>query len=227
MRMRALAILLAVAAVLAGCGAGAKPNGEASKPALQVVKDAVAAAKTASAVHVSGSIVSGGDRLTIDLHIVAGKGGVGTISEKGLSFQFVRLDDKAYIKGTDAFYRKFAGAATAQLLHDKWLMTDATKGQFAALAELTDVGRLIPQIVDQHEKLANEGEKTVRGKKTVAIADRAKGGTLYVAATGRPYPLEVVKMGGSEPGDVIFDDWNKTVSVTAPKGAIDLSTMSG
>jgi hypothetical protein len=226
MRMRALAILLAAAAVLAGCG-GARSNGEASKPASQVVKDAVAAAKTASGVHVSGNLVSGGEHLTIDLHSVEGKGGVGTISEQGLSFQFVRVGDRAYIKGTDAFYKKFAGAAAAQLLHDKWLAADATKGAFAPLTELTDIGKLITQILNEHETLTNAGEQTEKGHKAVAIRDVKKGGTLYVAATGKPYPLELAKTGGAEPGDVTFDDWNKTVSLTAPKGAIDLSKLSG
>lgn len=226
MRMRAPATLLATVAVLAGCG-GAKSNGEASKPALQVVQDAVAAAKSASGVHVSGRIVSGSDHLTIDLHIVEGEGGVGTITEQGLSFQFVRLADRAYIKGTDAFYKKFAGAAAAQLLHDRWLAADATKGQFAALTGLTDLGKLIPRILDTREKLANKGERTVKGKKVVAVQDVTKGGTLYVAATGSPYPLELVKTGGSEPGDVTFGEWNKTVSITAPKGAIDLAKLNG
>jgi len=226
MRTRAPAILLAAAAVLAGCG-GATSNGEASKPALQAVQDAVAAAKTATGVHVSGSLVSGGDHLTIDLHIVEGKGGVGTITEHGLAFQFVRLGDKAYIKGTDAFYEKFAGEAAAQLLHDRWLMADAATGQFAPLTGLTDIGKLIPQILNVHEKLANEGETTVNGQKVVAIHDVTNGGTLYLAASGKPYPLELVKTGGSEPGDVTFDDWDKTVPVTAPKGAIDLSKLGG
>ncbi|HEY2542598.1 MAG TPA: hypothetical protein VGH92_06050 [Gaiellaceae bacterium] len=226
MRMRAVAVLVVAGAVLAGCG-GAKSNGEASKPALRVVKDAVAAASSASGVHLSGTIVSGGDHLTIDLHIVEGKGGVGTITEQGLSFQFVRIGDKAYIKGTDAFYKKFAGAAAAQLLHDRWLMADATKGQFASLTELTDLAKLIPQVVNEHTKLANEGEKTVKGQKVVAIRDTAEGGTLYVAATGKPYPLEIVKVNGTEPGDILFDDWNKTVPITTPKDAIDLSKLGG
>ena len=221
-----MVVLVAAVAALAACG-GAKSNGEASKPAKQVVKDAVAAAQTASGVHVSGSMVSGGDHLTIDLHIVAGKGGAGTITEQGLSFQFVRLGDKAYIKGSDAFYKKFAGAAAAQLLHGRWLMADATKGEFAPLTGLTDLGKLIPQILNEHERLANDGEKTVKGQKVVTVRDVTKGGTLDVAATGKPYPLEVVKTGGTEPGDVTFAEWNKTVSISAPKGAIDLSKLGG
>jgi hypothetical protein len=65
MRVRMLT-LLAVAALLAGCGgSGTKSNGEAAKTPAQVLKDATAAAHEASAVHVSGSIVSGGTPVTL------------------------------------------------------------------------------------------------------------------------------------------------------------------
>jgi hypothetical protein len=226
MRTRALAVLIVAGTVLAGCGSsGAKPNGEASKSPLQVVKDAVGAASTAKGVHVSGTIVTGKQRLTIDFRIVQGRGGAGTITEQGLSFRFVRIDGKAYIKGTDAFYRQFAGAATAALLHDKWLEADATTGAFASLTGLTDIAELIQQGLASHGTLRNTGETTYRGQKAVGIDDTTKHGTLYIAATGRPYPVAIVNKGSSEPGTVTFDEWNTTVSLVAPKGAIDLSKL--
>jgi hypothetical protein len=226
MRTRALAVLVVAGAVLAGCGgSGTKPNGEASKPPLHVVQDAIAAASAAKGVHVSGAIVTGKQRLTLDLRIVQGTGGVGTITEQGLSFHFVRIDGKAYIKGTDAFYKQFAGAATAALLHGKWLEADATKGDFASLTGLTDIAKLIQQGLASHGTLRNARETTYKGQKAIAIDDTAKHGTLYVAATGPPYPVAIVNSGASEPGTVTFDDWNTTVSIVAPKGAIDLSKL--
>lgn len=225
---RALAVLVVSGAMLAGCGgSGAKSNGEASKPPLQVVKDAVAAASTATGVHVSGTIVTGKEHLTIDFRIVQGTGGVGTITTQGLSFQFVRIGDKAYIKGSDAFYKQFAGAAAATLLHGKWLESDATKGAFASLTGLTDITKLIHQGLAMHGTLRNAGATTYGGRKAVAIDDTTKHGTLYVAATGSPYPVAIVNTGPSEPGTVSFDGWNTTVAITAPKGAIDLSKLGG
>jgi hypothetical protein len=226
--MRALAVLFIAAAVLAGCGgSGAKSNGEASKPPLQVARDAIAAANTAKGVRVSGTIANGKDHLVIDFRIVQGTGGVGTITEQGLSFQFVRIGDKAYIKGSDAFYRKFVGANAAALLHDKWLESDAKKGALSSLTGLTDTAQLIHQGLATHGKLRNAGETTYKGQRVVAIEDTTRHGTLYIAATGSPYPVAIVNNGPSDPGTVTFDDWNKTVSVTAPKGAIDLSKLGG
>lgn len=220
-------MLVAAAALLAGCGgSGAKSNGEAQKSATQVAKDTIAAATAASAVHVAGSIVSSGTPLTLDLVIVKNTGGSGTMSEQGLKFELIRLGSKAYIKGTDAFYKKFAGASVAALLHDKWLEGSATGGSLAALTSLTDISKLFGGVLNSHDALKNEGETTYKGQKVVAIKDVTKGGTLYVAATGTPYPVAIVGS-GSNSGAITFSAWNKTVSITAPKGAIDIGKLSG
>ncbi len=215
--------LLALVAVLAGCG-GSKSNGEAEKPAAQVVADAKAAALAAKSVHVAGSITDAGQPLTLDLDLARDKGGKGTMSESGLAFEIIRVGDRAYIRGSDAFLKKFAGAAGAQLLHGKWLQGSATSGDLSALAPLTDIGKLMNGALGGHGKLRNAGETQYKGQKVVAIEDRTKNGTLYVAATGTPYPVAIVG-DKSQAGTVTFDNWNESVSIVAPKGAIDMSKL--
>jgi hypothetical protein len=56
----------------------------------------------------------------------------------------------------------------------------------------------------------------------IAVNDVTKGGTLYVATTGKPYPVEIVKT-GSQPGRVDFDHFNESVTLTAPSNAIDIA----
>jgi hypothetical protein len=73
----------------------------------------------------------------------------------------------------------------------------------------------------------NDGETTYHGQKVVAIRDKTKGGTLYVAATGTPYPIAIVRSKTANSGAVTFDDWNMSADVTAPKNAVDLSKLSG
>lgn len=226
MRTGALAILVAFALLLAGCGSsGAKSNGEAQKTAQQVATDALNAAVAATGVHVSGSIVSSGTPLTLDIRIVKGKGGTGEMSEQGLSFQLIRVGGKAYIKGSDAFYKKFAGAGVATLLHDKWLSGSATTGSLSSLTSLTDISKLFNGALGSHGTLKNKGETTYKGQKVVAIEDTAKGGTLYVAATGTPYPIAIVGPNNGKDGAITFDDWNKSVSISAPKGAVDVGSL--
>jgi hypothetical protein len=221
-RRRLLLCSVALVVAAAGCG-GSKSNGEAGASAGQVVLDARAAALDAKAVHVSGAITDAGRPLTLDLTIVRGGGGKGTMSESGLQFEIVRVVDTAYIRGSDAILRRFAGPAAAQLLHGKWLKGSATSGNLRALAPLTDIVKLFDGALGSHGKLRNKGETEYDGQKVVAIEDATKGGTLYVAARGTPYPVAIV--GGKGRGKLVFDRWNESASIEAPKGAIDMSAL--
>jgi hypothetical protein len=228
--MRASAVALVVAAVLvAGCGGHGKSsssNGEASKSANIVLADAKAAADSATSAHVSGSISSGGTPITIDLSM--GKDQAkGSMSTSGLEFDLVRIGDTAYIKGSDAFYKHFAGAAIAQLLHGKWLKASIVSGRYASLAPLTSISDLFGKVASNHGKLANNGAKTYNGQKVVEIRDTADNSKLYVAATGKPYPVAIVGGKASQSGTITFDDWNKHVSLSAPSSSIDISKLTG
>ncbi len=64
----------------------------------------------------------------------------------------------------------------------------------------------------------------LEGQKAIGLDDTTKGGTLYVATTGVPFPLEITKT-GKESGKVVLDRWNKAVTLSAPPGAIDISTL--
>ena len=56
------------------------------------------------------------------------------------------------------------------------------------------------------------------------MTDKTKGGTLYIATTGKPYPVEISK-GGSGGGKINFDRWNAAVTVAAPANAIDVAQL--
>jgi hypothetical protein len=222
--------LVLAAALLAGCGGSgdsAKSNGEESKPAAQVLADAKAAATNASSAHVSGSIQSDGTPISLDLTTARGKGAKGSMSTNGLKFDLVRIGDTLYIRGSDEFLKHFAGGAVAQLLHDKWLKASATHGRLKSLAPLTNLGALFAGVSAQHGKLVNDGKRTYKGADVVVVRDTSDNSKLYVAATGKPYPVAIVGGKQGESGTITFDDWNKSVSLTAPDGAIDISQFGG
>jgi hypothetical protein len=217
-------MLVSLVIVLAGCG-GSSSNGEAQKSPADVLADAKQAALAAESVHVSGSIVDNGTPLTLDLQLLRGTGAKGTMSESHLPFDLIRVGDAAYIRGSDAFLRKFAGAGGQALLHGRWLKGSATKGDLAAITPLTDVAKLFRNALGKHGTLKNLGETTHGGKKVVAIRDASQGGTLYVAASGTPYPVAIAEDKGR--GELRFDKWNESVSVKAPQGAIDMAQLGG
>ena len=228
--MRAFALALVLTALLLGvCGSSdksAKPNNEASKPAPQVLADANAAATKASSAHVSGSIRSDGTPITLDLSTARGKGAKGSMSTNGLKFDLVRIGDTLYIRGSDEFLKRFAGPA-ATLLHGKWLKASATHGRLKSLAPLTNLGALFAGISSQHGKLVNDGKSTYKGTDVVVIRDTSDNSKLYVAATGKPYPVALSGGKKDQSGTITFDDWNKSVSLSAPSGALDISQFVG
>jgi len=213
-----------VAVLTTGCGgSSSSSNGEVTKSAAAVFSDTQHAALAAASVHVAGALSDAGTPLSLDLVLAQGKG-KGTLAESGLSFQIIRIGSAAYIKGTDAFLKQFAGAAAAQLFHDKWLKGSIASGRLASLAPLTDIAKLFNGAFGTHGKLKNEGETDFQGQKVVAIKDASDGSVLYVAATGTPYPLGA-KEGGASKSTITFDHWNDSVSITAPKGAIDMGKL--
>jgi hypothetical protein len=217
--------LFLTASILAGCGGSSSSgNGVESKSPEQIVEAAKAASAQAKSVHINGTIRSSGKPVSLDMELLAGKGGKGKISQEGFTIQLIQVNGAVYINGSAAFYNHVGGAAAAQLLQGKWLKAPANSGELASLAELTNLSKLLDSALASHGKLSKGSTTTIEGQKAVAIEDTTKGGTLYVAATGTPYPLEIAKSGG-ESGKVLLNRWDKPVSLSAPAGAIDIGKL--
>jgi hypothetical protein len=215
---------LLLVGLLGGCGSSSSGNGIAAKSPTDIVAAAKVAADAASSVHVSGSIVSGGSPITLDLDLLAGKGGRGRLTENGLGFELIEIGGTVYIKGSSAFYRHIGGTAAAQLLQGKWLKAPTTSKEFASISSLTNLRALVDTTLANHGALTKGGTTTITGQKVVGVTDTGKGGTLYVAETGQPYPIEIAKSGVGG-GTIRFDRWNESVSLAAPANAIDIAQL--
>src|SRR6476620_283966 len=155
-RRTSIVSLLALAAIaaLAGCGgSSSSSNGLESKSPAQILAAAKAAAGQAASVHVSGSIINEKKPISLDMELVAGKGAKGHLAIEGLRFDIVEVERAFYLKGSNAFYTKVAGASAAQLLQGKWLKVPTTGGEFASLARLTNLSRLIDVTLGNHGRL--------------------------------------------------------------------------
>jgi hypothetical protein len=223
-----LLVVLLIATVLAGCGGSSSSsgNGVAGKTPAQILAATKAASDTATSVHVSGSIVSEKSPITLNMNLLAGKGGRGQLSESGLAFELIQVGGTVYIKGSSAFYKHIGGTAAAQLLQGKWLKAPSTDANFASLSQLTDLRQLVDQTLTSHGSLKKTATTTIDGQKVVGVTDTTKGGTLYIATTGKPYPVEIAKTGSSGGGGKItFDRWNSPVTLAAPANAIDVAQL--
>jgi hypothetical protein len=195
-------------------------NGVARRTPNQIVAAASRAIELAHSVHVVGSVVDNGIQVRLDLHLSRGHGGQGEVSENGLGFRLISTGRVLYIQGSDAFWSHFGGASATRLFRGKWLKAPDA-GQFGTLGRLATTQGLVGQLLSRHGKLFRAGRTTVDGQPAVGVVDRTQGGTLFVATTGKPYPLEVVKR-GADGGFVRFTDFNQPVTITIPSKSINL-----
>ena len=174
--------------ITGGSGSG---NGVAAKSPDEILTAANNAIAGASAVHIAGSVVDAGLPVRLDLSLVSARGGRGVMSENGLTFNIIDVGQHVYIKASRAVWQHFVGASAARLLDGRWLQAPA-RGQFASVAALTDLRRLYGQVLPSRGGLKKGAVTTVNGRKAVAVTSTATGETLYVATTGKPYPVAIV-----------------------------------
>jgi hypothetical protein len=218
-----LASLAAAGTLLAGCGGGEATTTEASKSPARILSDAKHAVSSARSVHMAGNGMAQGQAASLDLSLVRGPKASGKMRVFGGSLDLIRVRKNVYMRGDRSFWRNF-GRSQLKLavLADRWVAAPASVPAFKGIASFTDMSGLA-SMLDEQGNVVNEGVRTFRGQKVVALRDATEGGTLYLRAIGAPYPVAIV---GSEKGQaetIVFDRWNQAVVVRAPKNALSLS----
>jgi len=220
-----LACVVALAAGLAGCGESSPAdNGLATNTPAQIVAAAMTAAEHAATVHVSGSIVGRETPISLDMELVGHKGGAGHVALAGLSAELVDVDSALYIKGNSALYRRLAGPTAARLLQGRWLKGRASSRALEPLAALTNLQQLVSLALGGHGPLTRAPAARIDGRDAVGVTDLAHGGTLYVAATGAAYPLELIER-GARSGKLVFDRWNQAYELEVPTEALSIAQL--
>jgi hypothetical protein len=218
-------VLLAAAAVLqAGCGGSGSGSSEASKSASAILADARQAARTAGSVRVAGTIHDSGQTIGLDLRITP-KGGGGTMTIQGSKVDIIRSGASVYIRAPASFYEKVgAGKAAGQLLDGKWLKAPASTPDFRDLSQLTDLNQFTAQALKPEGTVEKGKEATVDGQKAIELKDSKGGGSLFVATTGKPYPIEFKGVGSSS-GTLKLTGWGSTTAPKPPSNAIDIGSL--
>jgi hypothetical protein len=236
-------VVVALAFALAGCGDSGSStntngstapqhasNGEETKSANQVLADAVKAAKAATFMRMNGNVVSSGQKIGLNFLISNnGDGSKGILYLGGQAIGLILIGKDGYLKAPTAFWTQFGGAngaAIAHQLNGKWLKFPADNAQFASLVAFSSPKALFDQLkLGADSNLKNNGTTTFNNQAVVALDD-GENGTLYVAASGIPYPVALDKK-GKEGGTVYFGAWNHPFPVTAPADAVDISQLPG
>ena len=156
-----------------------------------------------------GSIVSDGSPITLDMNLLAGKGGRGQLSESGLAFELIQVGKTIYIKGSPAFYKHIGGTAAAQLLagqvaegaRERLQLRLAQPADQPAPARRSDARQ--PRHADEDRNLDSQRAEGRRHHRQERRAARCTS----------PPPVSRTRSrsakSGSGGGKITFDRWNK------------------
>jgi hypothetical protein len=213
---RAVVVVTAatLALVCAGCGSGGSGGLESRTP-REIIAGAQRAFARASSLTLRGMFHRNGQTYSFDYEI-GSRDSKGTVVSNSFRIKFIDVGGYLYVDVNCAYWKYKGGAALARRYGGVWLRGSATNGDFASLGSLITkkgIDKFL-EILDRDQPLAlTKGQATVNGQLAVMLTSKKLGITLYVAAKGTPYPLELTK---SAPEKFDFGGYNHPVSVTAP-----------
>ncbi len=216
------AALLMVVCALSGCGDSSPAgNGVQNDTPAQILAHAKAAVAGAATVHVNGSIVAAGTPISLDMDLISGKGGEGTLALDGYNVRLIEADGGAYLNGSSSFFRHAVGSEAAKL-GGHWLKAPVHRADFSFVGSLTSLAGLTDAALAAHSGALVTKAGTVDGQPAVVVSDRTGGGSVAIATTGNPYPLELHTSSG---GHLTFSGWNQPAEVGPPAGAVNISHL--
>jgi hypothetical protein len=221
-RIRRAALLSALSALavtgLTGCGSedpDAGTNGVGKLPADQIQRKTLAAAESADAVRLAGSVVTSGRTYTLDMRLKS-DGGVGSVTAEGATFRLLRIDEQLFLKADADFWSDGdADAAASAKLSGKYVKVPQGDPSYKKFSGFTDPDVLLEGLLTLHGKVETDGRHEQSGTRTIRITgDGGSGGTLDVSLEGTPYPLRLVRGGGA--GTLTFSSWGENFTLEEP-----------
>lgn len=225
-----LALTFACLAALAACGSG---DNVSSKSAAAILAASRTAARNATAVHAISQFFAAKRANNSKPRVIAKfdlelseSDGRANVAFLGSETKAVRIGQTLYVKGSPQFYRRLNERDDTHVPNGKWLKAPANNTELTSLAALTlPSGELTLLLRDPTLALTKGSLTTIDGHKAIELKTKGKlySGAIYVAATGTPYPLQIVKH-GRETSQTTFSNWNRSTHVAAPAAAVQLAT---
>jgi hypothetical protein len=242
-----VALCAGLTAVLTACGEEPPPdpdagtNGVGKLSATAIESKARAAAGRATAVRLSGTLVSKGGTYELNMRL-SRTGAAGSVVTRTSTFELLRVEDALYLKADADFWASAtdaedggqgdsgsedpgaegdsgpgdSGTGAADKLDDKYVKVPEDDPSYKQLRGFTEMNVLLGGLLELHGDV-NKGDRSkIGGIRTIKVAGgpRGEGGTLDVSLEGTPYPLQFARGGGA--GVVVLSDWNKAFPLTAP-----------
>ncbi|MGW2016526.1 hypothetical protein [Streptomyces sp. NPDC001927] len=244
-RIRRVVLPLALCAGLAaGLSACADDPDEGTNGVGKLAPDAIeekaqAAADSAKAVRLAGTLVSKGGTFKLNMRL-KDDGATGSVTTKNSTFELLRIGDALYMKADAAFWTHGEGGSqssakpsstsgssdssdaseadseAADKLDDKYVKVPQDDPSYKQLRGFTDMDLLLDGLIGLHGDVVKGDRDKIGGIRTVKVkgGEDGEGGTLDVALEGTPFPLQFARGGGA--GVVVLSEWDKDFALEAP-----------
>ncbi len=232
-RHRSLLLASIIPLVLAaGCGSSSSSgsgsgsgSSETSKSPDELLKAADTSLASAKSVKLTGAAAGPSGSIPIEMTVAPGVGAMGKVTYKGHPIEMIEIDKDLYIKGGGALFGSLGGGAAAAALGDKWLKFPLDSSFTAGFGNLTKFENQVKEPLAKLKggTLKSTGTKTIEGVEATGVQSSTEPTlTVYIANESPNYPVAVETKGK---GKFVFSDWNKEVSISAPSGAVELSSI--
>jgi hypothetical protein len=133
-----------------------------------------------------------------------------------------RIGNTLFMRGNPAFYRRL-GSIVSNVHQGTWLQAPANSAGLSALTGFTDLDQELGGLLANAGTVTKGATRTVDGQQAIELKQVGKLSTvaLYIATTGKPYPIERVKLGGKA-AKTTFSGWDRPVDLNAPSNAIKI-----
>jgi hypothetical protein len=225
-------LAVAIALSAAACSSiGSSTSGATSLSGIpdQIVQKAVNDLKAAASLHISGSVVSSGTNVTIDLTDVARRGCKGTIAlDSGASrsstgtaltgtADLVEVNSTVYMKLDESIFKNLSlpSSLFKSDVIGKYIEV-TSRSELANFAQLCDASTLASGFDKEVTGFVKDGTATIKGQATEAFkqSTHAGSGIVYISDPSTP---EIVRLQGpASEGQINFTNYNAPVTITAP-----------
>ncbi len=173
----------------------------------------------ASFVRIRGMFDEHGQTWRLNMELVANSSGKATFSKDGFSINVLLVGRYVYFQASAASLKHFGYAAFAKHYGGVWIKASATTGSAATYGTLMNKTKLFD--LDSHSAhvLVRGPRTTINGQAAVTITDKTSGMTVYVAAKGTPFPLEVKSRNPVE--TLLLGGYGQPASVVAPAHSVN------
>lgn len=199
-----------------------KPNGVESLEAKQILDRANKAAMSARSMHLIGS----SPQASLDL-VVTKDSSDGRRSAGDTSLRTRVVDGAIYIRSDADYWTQAFNAKKAKRIGNKWVTGDLSNPKLKSFKQTSTMAPVMRQFLRTQGDVEVGDVGVSQGQPAVPVSSDV--GTLWVATTGKPYPLLITSAPEqAEVSEVDFTDWDKKVVIKAPpkKNTISLADLA-